>query len=171
MNASPNEKDGTKYMVKIYHLDGNLFFGSLKTLMKIMTPREDPEVVILHLNNAKTFDMSAAQGLADLTDRYKLLGKDLRLAGLSDIDAKKLARIHSVTKHLNIDDFDKSMGDRHFEWRREQQQEIKKKHRHLGPCAHLFSTRASYLNPEAADVGQASTLPQSWEAPHHAKSE
>lgn len=159
------DAEGNAYKVKIYHIEGNLFFGSLRTLQKLMSPDDDPEVVILHLQTAKTFDMSAAQGLADVTDRYAAMGKELRIAGLSDIDAKKLASIYQVTKRLVIDDYDKSMGDQHFERRRALHKLRKRK---IGPFTHfLGSARASYLNPEAADVGQASTLPQSWEAPHH----
>jgi len=35
------------YTVKIYHLDGNLFFGSLRTLQRLMTPDADPDIVVL----------------------------------------------------------------------------------------------------------------------------
>jgi MFS superfamily sulfate permease-like transporter len=62
------------YTVKIYHLDGNLFFGSLRTLQRLMTPDADPDVVVLHLSNVKTFDMSAAQGLGDITQRCVEMG-------------------------------------------------------------------------------------------------
>lgn len=100
-----------------------------------------------------------------MTDRYRDLGKDLRVAGLSKVDAKKLARIHHVTKGLTIDDYDKSLGDHHFERKREMRKQRK------GVFGHIFGSRASYFNPESADVGQSSTLPQSWEAPHHHKAE
>ena len=158
-----HDEDGNVYRVKIYHLDGNLFFGSLRTLQKLMTPDEDPEVVILHLNNAKTFDMSAAQGLADVTERYSDLGKSLRVAGLSEIDAKNLSRIRHFTKGLTIDDYNRSVGDHHFERKRE----MRKGKRLRGLCDRIFGGRVKFFNPERVDVGQSSNLPHSWEAPHH----
>lgn len=159
------DADGTKYRVKIYHLDGNLFFGSLRSLQKLMTPEKDPEVVIVHLGGAKTFDMSAAQGLADMTERYANLGKEFRVAGLSPTDAEQLSKIHHITKVLTVDDFDRSDGDHHFERRREVRRGRRRfRDRFLG-------RRASVLNPEAAAVGQASNMPESWNAPHHLKDE
>lgn len=55
------DENGEKYTVKIYHIEGNIFFGSLPKLQRMMSPRDDPKVVILHLENAKLFDLSAAQ--------------------------------------------------------------------------------------------------------------
>lgn len=92
------------------------------------------------------------QGLADVSERYAIRGKEVKLAGLSHDDAEKMSKIYKVTHVLSIADYKKSVGDHHFEYA----VAARRKKGILG----VFSRRTNYLDPD--DPGRGS-VPATWE--------
>ncbi|MBW2704631.1 MAG: sodium-independent anion transporter, partial [Deltaproteobacteria bacterium] len=68
---------------KIYLLDGPLFFASVESFSALFTPREDPQDVIIDFFGTRVFDTSGLQAIDSLAEKYKRLGKNLRLRHLS----------------------------------------------------------------------------------------
>jgi len=69
---------------KTYSVYGSLFFASATQFSRSFTPREDPPEVYLDFDNARIMDSSALEVIQSIAQRYRALGKVLRLRGLSD---------------------------------------------------------------------------------------
>ncbi len=68
---------------KVYLLDGTLFFGSVESFAAIFRPREDPDEVIIDFLGTRVLDHSGLNAIDALAEKYKRLGKNLRLRHLS----------------------------------------------------------------------------------------
>ena len=72
-----------KYGIRIYELNGPLFFGSVKSFMELFNPEEDPQEVIIEFQNSRVADHSAIEAIDNLAEKYIKAGKTLHLRHLS----------------------------------------------------------------------------------------
>ncbi len=77
--AKTYEKDG----VKTYELNGSLFFGAVTSFRNIFTPNEDPDKVVIEFINCRVYDHSALEAVNNLSEKYRSLGKSIKLKHLS----------------------------------------------------------------------------------------
>ena len=76
--------------VRIYNLQGLLYFGSVREFSERLSPVKDPDEVIIDFKEARVCDYSSLEALSVLSERYKNAGKRLRLRHLSPECAKLL---------------------------------------------------------------------------------
>ena len=69
--------------VRVYGLQGLLFFGSVREFAERLSPLSDPDEVIIDFMDARVCDYSSLEALNGLTERYKKAGKRVRLRHLS----------------------------------------------------------------------------------------
>jgi len=69
--------------VRVYELNGPLFFGSVKSFMELFTPEDDPDEVIIEFQNSRVADHSAIEAIDSLAEKYIKAGKTLHLRHLS----------------------------------------------------------------------------------------
>jgi sulfate permease, SulP family len=69
--------------VRIYDVQGLLFFGSVREFSESFAPQTDPEEVIIDFKHARVCDFSSMEALNTMTERYKNAGKRVRLRHLS----------------------------------------------------------------------------------------
>lgn len=67
---------------KVYHLSGQLFFGSVSPLLERFDPRHDPVQVVIDLHHASICDHTAAQTVMKLIGQYQQRDKQVTLTGL-----------------------------------------------------------------------------------------
>ena len=72
-----------KHGIRIYELNGPLFFGSVKSFMELFNPQEDPQEVIIEFQNSRVADHSAIEAIDNLAEKYIKAGKTLHLRHLS----------------------------------------------------------------------------------------
>ncbi len=72
-----------EYGIRIYELNGPLFFGSVKSFMELFNPAEDPQEVIIEFQNSRVADHSAIEAIDNLAEKYIKAGKTLHLRHLS----------------------------------------------------------------------------------------
>ncbi len=70
--------------VKIYELQGPLFFGSVHAFNNIFDPHNDPDHVIVDFYDSRVADHSGIEAIDNLAERYQRLGKKLQLKSLSE---------------------------------------------------------------------------------------
>lgn len=70
--------------VKIYELQGPLFFGSVHAFQNIFDPHKDPDHVIVDFYDSRVADHSGIEAIDVLAERYQRLGKKLQLKSLSE---------------------------------------------------------------------------------------
>jgi SulP family sulfate permease len=69
--------------VKVYHLHGPLFFGSVTDFVNEFTPANDPDEVIIDFKDSRVWDHSGLEAIQKLAERYRAEGKTLHLQHLS----------------------------------------------------------------------------------------
>ena len=77
--ATQNTSDG----VKVYQIEGPLFFGSTDGFAEIFNPEDDPDAVVVDFMNSRIVDQSALQAIEALASKYESFGKTLQLRHLS----------------------------------------------------------------------------------------
>lgn len=95
---------------KVYHLRGQLFFGSARNFSELFTPAEDPDDVIIDFHYSRVHDHSGIEAINALADRYTRIGKTLHLIDLSPECAQLLdtagdmvdVRVYEDLKHWHI---------------------------------------------------------------------
>lgn len=75
--------DETESGVKVYKIDGPLFFGSSNGFAELFSPDSDPDSVIVDFMNSRVVDQSALQAIEDMASKYQARGKTLQLRHLS----------------------------------------------------------------------------------------
>ncbi len=73
----------TKEGVRIYSLQGVLYFGSVREFAERLSPSNDPDEVIIDFKYARVADYSSLEVLTAVTRRYRKAGKKVRLRHLS----------------------------------------------------------------------------------------
>jgi len=69
--------------VKVYKLNGPIFFASIHRFGEIFDPQKDPEEVVIDFANSRVADHSAIEAIDTLAERYTKTGKKLHLCHLS----------------------------------------------------------------------------------------
>ena len=72
-----------EYGVKVYTLNGPLFFSSVHTFSEIFDPKGDPQEVIIDFANARVYDHSGLEAIDSIAERYMKAGKTLHIRHLS----------------------------------------------------------------------------------------
>jgi sulfate permease, SulP family len=72
-----------KYGIRIYELNGPLFFGSVKHFMDLFNPENDPQEIIIEFQNSRVADHSAIEAIDALAEKYIKAGKTLHFRHLS----------------------------------------------------------------------------------------
>jgi SulP family sulfate permease len=72
-----------RYGIKYYHLNGPLFFGSVRAFADLFDPRNDPQEVIVDFAKARVYDHSGLEAIDALADRYMRAQKTLHIRHLS----------------------------------------------------------------------------------------
>jgi len=70
-------------ITKEYKLKGPLFFGSTKLFFSVFEPKQDPNTVILDMEDSHIADHSALEAIRNVADSYASFGKKLVLRNLS----------------------------------------------------------------------------------------
>ncbi len=68
---------------RVYHLSGQLFFGSARNFADLFNPADDPNDVIIDFHYSRVHDHSGIEAINALAERYSKLGKTLHLIDLS----------------------------------------------------------------------------------------
>lgn len=76
-------KEMDQHGARIYHLRGQLFFGSTRNFADLFTPADDPDDVIVDFHYARVHDHSGIEAINALAGRYTRLGKRLHLVDVS----------------------------------------------------------------------------------------
>lgn len=98
-------RDDSQKGVRIYNLQGVLYFGSVREFAERLVPANDPEEVIIDFKEARVADFSSLEALNALTERYKNAGKRIRLRHLSPACAKMIDQADAfVTVEVAEDD-------------------------------------------------------------------
>jgi sulfate permease, SulP family len=69
--------------IKVYHVSGQLFFGSATPFVARFDWDHDPAEVVIDLHRAQLWDHGAAEAIAKIMAHYQRLGKRITLTGLS----------------------------------------------------------------------------------------
>ncbi len=69
--------------IRIYELNGPLFFGSVKNFRDLFDPENDPQEIIIEFQNSRVADHSAIEAIDNLAERYIKAGKTLHFRHLS----------------------------------------------------------------------------------------
>jgi SulP family sulfate permease len=72
-----------EYGIKYYHLNGPLFFGSVRNFADLFDPKNDPQEVIVDFADARVFDHSGLEAIDSLAERYMREQKTLHIRHLS----------------------------------------------------------------------------------------
>ena len=88
--------------IKVYQIDGPLFFGSAEGFAEIFDVAGDPDMVIVDFAASRVVDQSALQAIEALAGKYQAAGKNIQLRHLSH-DCHQLL---SKAGHLIIDSDD-----------------------------------------------------------------
>lgn len=80
--------------VKLYNINGPLFFGSTQAFSRIFSVNEDPDNVVIDFTESRVFDHSALEAINNIADRYGALGKRVYLRHLSKDCARLLGNVH-----------------------------------------------------------------------------
>lgn len=89
--------------VKIYRVQGPLFFGSIESFNALFDPENDPETVIIDFMESRVVDHSGLQAIEALAVRYLEHGTVLKLRHLSP-DCKELLHKAGQLVEPNSDD-------------------------------------------------------------------
>ncbi|TWT48817.1 SulP family inorganic anion transporter [Botrimarina hoheduenensis] len=80
MQASVSENDG----IKCYEIEGPLFFGAVTAFKELFSPQTDPNTVRIRFTGSRVHDHSALEAINGICAKYRALGKEVTLTGLSD---------------------------------------------------------------------------------------
>jgi len=98
-------RDDSQDGVRIYNLQGVLYFGSVREFGERLVPSSDPDEVIIDFKEARVADFSSLEALNAITERYKTAGKRVRLRHLSPACAKMIdSASELVTVEIADDD-------------------------------------------------------------------
>ena len=99
--------------VKVYRIDGPLFFASTSRFIKIFTPRTDPQRVEVqfHNNGIAIKDYSAIHALNVLGEKYKRLDKELKVTNLDYYSLKFVKKAETLIHHFDFSDSPQSSAN------------------------------------------------------------
>ncbi len=84
--------------VKTYELHGSLFFGAVTAFEEMFDIKNDPNSIILDFKHSTISDMSAIETLNKVSNKYKALGKEVKVINLNDTSIKTLKRAANLVE-------------------------------------------------------------------------
>ena len=102
-------RDDSQEGVRIYNLQGVLYFGSVREFGERLIPSNDPDEVIIDFKDARVADFSSLEALNAITERYAAAGKRMRLRHLSPACQKMIKNAGGLVEVEVADD------DPHYE--------------------------------------------------------
>lgn len=87
--------------IKVYELDGPLFFGSAASFKEIFDIQNDPNEIAIDFRNSHVNDHSAIEAINAITEKYSAAGKVLHLKHLS-ADCSQLLKNADKLIEINI---------------------------------------------------------------------
>merc|ERR1712087_492482 len=90
--------------VKIYHLDGPMFFGNARSIVSEFTPKSDPDEIEIHLRDAQIYDYSAINALNAIAEKYRKEGKSVHLKHITHKSQKLISKAHDLIAHFTYDE-------------------------------------------------------------------
>ena len=101
--------------IKIYEIDGPLFFASTTHFLEKFDSINDPQEILVDFKESRVADHSGIEAIMKLSDRYKKIGKKIRFSHLSN-DCRKLLDKAGVIIEINpIEDPHYSVADDKFD--------------------------------------------------------
>lgn len=88
--------------VKIYKIQGPLFFGSTDGFVELFDPANDPATVIVDFADSRVVDQSALQAIEAVAAKFEAAGKRIQLVHLS----RDCHRLLTKAGHLMVDSDD-----------------------------------------------------------------
>lgn len=84
--------------IRIYQVEGLLYFGSVQDFSGKFQPADDPQQVVLDFHDARVCDLSGLEAIKALAGRYQKLGKTLEVRHLSLDCARMLGKAEGLIK-------------------------------------------------------------------------
>ena len=75
--------DETNKGLKVYKLEGCLFFGSVTSFKDLFNFNDDPAEIVVDFENSRVYDHSGLEAINNITEKYASLDKKLHLCNLS----------------------------------------------------------------------------------------
>lgn len=69
---------------KIYHISGQLFFGTMTYFVDLFDFKNDPEIIVIDFSSSHVWDHSAVTAVEKVTQKYQQIGKKVTITGLND---------------------------------------------------------------------------------------
>lgn len=107
IHATKELRDG----LKVYTLEGPLFFGSVASFKELFDIANDPKDVVIDFTNSRVCDHSALEALNNITERYAEVDTKLHLMNLSKECSQLLARMDNVVELSVIEDLEWHLAD------------------------------------------------------------
>ncbi|WP_267904264.1 SulP family inorganic anion transporter [Risungbinella massiliensis] len=82
---------------KVYHISGQLFFGTMSHFIDLFQFNQDPDVIIIDFSNSHVWDQSAVTAISKVKAKYELLNKKVILKGLNQDSEQIISRIGLAT--------------------------------------------------------------------------
>ncbi|MEP4555885.1 SulP family inorganic anion transporter [Cobetia amphilecti] len=81
---------------KVYHISGNLFFGSITDFKTSFTAQDDPDQIVIDFASSRLFDQSAIKAVHEVSEKYMALGKTAYLRNLNAESARLLINADDI---------------------------------------------------------------------------
>jgi len=89
--------------ITTYELNGPLFFGAVTSFKDIFNPEDDSDLVIIEFRNCRVYDHSALEAINNLCEKYRDIGKTVKLMHLSQ-DCQKVLNKAEAILEVTIED-------------------------------------------------------------------
>lgn len=99
VNVELDEETG----VKIYKINGSIFFGSVLNFKDLFDINNDPDRIIIDFKYAKVTDYSAIEAINSIAEKYAAQGKEVTLIRLSE-DGRRLFKNAATITSVKIDE-------------------------------------------------------------------
>eukprot|EP01006_Ploeotia_vitrea_P029634 TRINITY_DN62131_c0_g1_i1.p1 TRINITY_DN62131_c0_g1~~TRINITY_DN62131_c0_g1_i1.p1 ORF type:complete len:693 (-),score=74.61 TRINITY_DN62131_c0_g1_i1:1201-3279(-) len=93
--------DATGNVRKIYHVNGPLFFSSVRPFLQSFKVKTDPPEVELHLSKSAVCDYSGMNALNELGYKYSQNGKTLHVRHLNPASVRLVGKAQGIAKHFS----------------------------------------------------------------------
>ncbi len=103
--------DDSNKKIKIYKLQGALFFGSSTSFTRLFDVRNDPDEVVIDFENSRVYDHSGIEAINSITANYAAQNKKLHLINLSKECTELLNKADNIIEISVIEDLDWHIAD------------------------------------------------------------
>ncbi|WP_206105422.1 SulP family inorganic anion transporter [Paenibacillus thalictri] len=78
---------------KVYHISGQLFFGTMTHFIDLFDYRNDPQKVVINFTASHVWDHSAITAISKTKLKYEQLGKNVSITGLNEESRKLVEQV------------------------------------------------------------------------------